>query len=68
MKGYIVKFGEIAYRFNKEEDARAFYEKNKQDYMDAPEEVEIDETDETALMSWYDNGCWNTELDFPTKR
>lgn len=50
MTRYKIKYKEIEYRFDTKEQAIHFYELNKCDYMDYPEEVDI-----VDVSSWHDN-------------
>lgn len=51
---YTIQDGDLQLRFDNKKQAEDFYNNNKKDYMDAPEEIEI-KTD-VDLEDFYENG------------
>lgn len=67
MKKYTIQYKEIEYRFETKEQAEKFYNLNKCDYMDYPEEIEIEE-DINSVMAWQYHGIHPYEdIDFEIK-
>lgn len=63
IKKYIIGYKEIEYRFETKEQAEKFYDLNKRDYMDTPEEIEIEE-DINSIMAWQDGIHPYEDIDF----
>jgi len=63
MKRYIIRYKEMRFRFDTKEQAEKFYNLNKRDYMDAPEEIEIEE-DINSIMAWQDGIHPYEDVDF----